>query len=112
MASTRPYSGGAVTSVPLELLEALAENGQTGRSDRQSSGASGFDLEEWIARYALDVDGPKPWKAATAGSFVSALGIQRIETGVHTCFDWRTGQSRQVVITMGVQTKTGTPCAT
>jgi hypothetical protein len=49
--------------VPVELLEALAGPAaivEPTATRQQSNGR--FDLDEWIARHGLQVDGPQPWR--------------------------------------------------
>ena len=51
--------------VPVELLEALAgpvTAAEPTATRQQSNGR--FDLDQWIARHGLQVDGPKPWRGS------------------------------------------------
>ncbi len=94
-----------LTSVPIEAIEAIASesadsgSGGTKRNVPPASHQAGghFDLQQWIERHRLDVDGPEPWKGGRRwvfrtcpwnpehrkSAYIVQLAIGAISAGCH-----------------------------
>ena len=54
-----------IEAVPSRLLEALAGSATVAEpSATRQAGNGHFNLDEWIARHGLQVDGPQPWRGS------------------------------------------------